>query len=141
MYRIRQWETDNLLRPTIMRRHTKVMQQTQSYRERSRAFLVKARQEFNQGDLVQASEKGWGAAAMMVKAIAAQRGLEHENHRHLFPVVRGLVRQTGDRELRRLFAVANDLHRNFYENWLPVEDVAEGLDDVGEFVEKVERLL
>ena len=28
-------------------------------------------------------EKGWGAAALMLKAVAEQRGWEHGKHRHL----------------------------------------------------------
>ena len=49
-------------------------QQVQTYRERSRAFLAKARGELLTGDLEQASEKAWGAAALMVKAVAERRG-------------------------------------------------------------------
>ena len=49
--------------------------------------------------------------------------------------------ETRDRELRGLFHVANGLHRNFYENWLDTDDVAEGLEDVERFVEKIERSL
>ena len=60
--------------------------QEQIYRERSRAFLVKARTEFDAGDLEQASEKAWGAAAMMVKAVAERRGVPNgkpQSQRHL----------------------------------------------------------
>ena len=117
------------------------MQEALTYRERSQGFLVKAWEELEAGDLEQASEKGWGAAAVMVKAVAEARGLEHEKHGHLFGVVRVLARETSDRELRGLFHVANGLHRNFYENWLDTDDVAEGLEDVERFVEKIERFL
>ena len=113
----------------------------QTYRERSRAFLVQARQELRRGDLAQASEKGWGAASLVVKAVAEQRGMEHRIHRHLFRVVDSLVRQTGDRDLNRLFRLANDLHSNFYENWLSQEQVEQGLEDVERFVAKVEQVL
>ena len=50
------------------------MQETRTYQERSRASLVKAREELEAGDFEQASEKAWGAAALMVKAVAQQRG-------------------------------------------------------------------
>ena len=40
----------------------------------SQDFLTKAYKYFEEGDLVQASEKGWGAAASMVKAVAEERG-------------------------------------------------------------------
>jgi uncharacterized protein (UPF0332 family) len=117
------------------------MQQTQTYRERSRAFLSKAREELRAGDLEQASEKGWGAAALMVKAVADERGKEHKQHRHLFSVVGDLVKETNDRELGLLFHVANDLHSNFYENWLSPEQVEQVVEEVERFVDKVERLL
>ena len=47
---------------------------TQKYQQQSRHLLTQALRELDQGDLVQASEKGWGAAAQMVKAVAEQRG-------------------------------------------------------------------
>ena len=115
--------------------------QEQIYRERSRAFLVKARTEFDAGDLEQASEKAWGAAAMMVKAVAERRGVPNESHNGLWDVVNDLSKQTGDRQLRRLFHVANGLHKNFYENRLKVESVTDGIDDMEEFVGKVEQFL
>ena len=117
------------------------MQQTQTYRERSRAFLSKARLELHAGDLEQASEKGWGAASLMAKAAAEQLGLEHTIHRHLFRVVGHLERQTNDDELERLFHVANGLHGNFYENWFGSEQVERALGDVEQFVAKVEATL
>ena len=49
------------------------MSQT-SYTSRSMTYLSQASEELAKGDLCQASEKGWGAAAEMVKAVAAVRG-------------------------------------------------------------------
>ena len=53
------------------------MQRTTTYREQSRrgVFLAQAHEELAKGDLQQASEKGWGAASQMVKAVAQERGL------------------------------------------------------------------
>ena len=95
----------------------------------------------DQGDLAQASEKGWGAAAQMVKAIADQRGWPHDGHASLFQVIRQSADDTGDTQLVRLFQIANSLHINFYENWIPSESVGESLEAVGELVEKLEQLL
>ena len=53
---------------------------SQQYRQASERFLAQARQEFADGDLAQASEKGWGATAQMLKAIAQQRGWQHHRH-------------------------------------------------------------
>ena len=117
------------------------MQETLTYRERSRVFLAKAHKELEAGDLEQASEKAWGAAAVMVKAVAQERGLKHNEHRHLRGVVRMLARESNDRELRRLFQVANDLHTNFYEHHDDADEVTEDLRAVVRFVDKVERFL
>ena len=50
---------------------------TQQYQQASEHFLAQARQELADGDLPQASEKGWGATAQILKAIAERRGWEH----------------------------------------------------------------
>ena len=114
---------------------------TQKYRQASRQLLAQARRELHAGDVRQASEKGWGAAAQMVKAVAQQRGWEHDSHALLFNVVRDIQSQTGDPDLRRLFRLANALHINFYEDWLDRVDVAEGLDDVERLLDKIEPVL
>ena len=98
-------------------------------------------EELLAGDLEQASERAWGAAALMVKAVADQRGMEHKQHCHLFFIVDGLAKESNDRELGRLCHTANGLHSNFYEHWLSTELVAHRLVDVGQFVDMVERLL
>ncbi len=118
-----------------------MVQQKRSYRERSRGFLVKAREELAAGDLEQAAEKGWGAAATIMKAFADQNGLDHERHSQLFPVLRAVINKSSDREIRRLFGIASGLHINFYEDSMTAEEVGEDLDAVERFVEKVEALL
>ncbi len=117
------------------------MQETLTYRERSRIFLAKAREELEAGDLEQASEKGWGAAAVMVKAVAEARGVRHKAHWRLERFVETLADETSDESLRDLFDAANSLHGNFYENNYGVRGVRRRLRRVEEFVDKVERLL
>ena len=56
-----------------------------TYRNQSKAFLEQAHNELRAGDLLQASEKGWGAASQMVKAVAESRGWQHDQHRLLPP--------------------------------------------------------
>jgi hypothetical protein len=115
--------------------------QHEKYSSASRELLAKAQEALAQGDLVQASEKGWGAAAQAVKAVAEQRGWPHNGHTYLYQAVRRLVEETGDRQLSTFFHVAGNLHSNFYENWLPMELVRSGIEDVQQFVEKLEQLL
>ena len=117
------------------------MQETQTYRERSRIFLAQAFEELRSGDLAQASEKGWGAAAQIVKAWADAHDLEHKSHRRLLQVAYRIARETGDDELGGLFDSAQILHINFYEGVMEPDDVTRRLDNVEKFVAKVEQLL
>ena len=112
-----------------------------AYARQSRLFLRQAREELAQDDLRQASEKGWGAAAQIVKAAAEQRGLDHRGHAELFAVVRHLHSESRDASLRLQFQIATGLHTNFYEGWLDHDDVAGSLNIVSQFVDKVEALL
>ena len=88
-------------------------------------------------DLLQASEKGWGAAAQAVKAIAETRGWDHRGHRQLHQAVDRLVAETGQAELRTLFASANILHSNFYDGFLSEEAVRGYLKEVERFIEQL----
>jgi hypothetical protein len=115
--------------------------QVRTYRSASKELLEQAMNELAQGDVRQASEKGWGAAAQMVKAVAQQRGWSHNHHALLHQIVDNLAKETGDNELHQLFHTANSLHINFYENWSTPNGVASGIHDIERLVEKLEPLL
>ena len=114
---------------------------TQTYQQASERFLAQARAELSDGDLAQASEKGWGAAAQMVEAIAEQRGWRHRSHALLFEAVDALADEAGDQDIARLFDVASALHVNFYENWRSATNISRGLDDVETLIGKLSPLL
>ena len=113
---------------------------TTTYHATSRKLLAQSREELTRGDVLQASEKGWGAAAQMLKAIAERRGWEHGRHRHWSRAASRLRYETGDRDIYRWFQVAEALHGNFYKNQMEPTDVGESLDDVERFLDKVEPL-
>ena len=113
---------------------------TETYAQAARHLLAQAQAELAQDDVRQASEKGWGAAAQIVKAVAESRGWEHRTHAALFRVVSDLASETGDDDLRTLFHVANSLHINFYENWNTADNVRSGLSDVARLLDKLETL-
>lgn len=52
----------------------------EQYQTLSEKYLAEAKELLKEGDLVQASEKLWGAAALIVKMVAAKRGLKLEQH-------------------------------------------------------------
>ena len=111
------------------------------YRAKGREFLAQAKAELAAGDLPQASEKGWGAAAQMVKAVAEHRGWQHRHHGLLTDAVERLVGETGDEELADLFAIANSLHVNFYEDRLRSGTVSRHLDAMEALLDRLEPLL
>ena len=106
----------------------------------SREFVRHAQEEFDRGDRLQASEKAWGAAAHAVKAIAAERGWNHDSHRLLFDVVTKLSRDTGNPALSAYFREASSLHQNFYENWQSDGSVQDGINQVKALVELLEEV-
>lgn len=106
----------------------------QKYLKEAEAFLAK-------GDYVQASEKLWGAAAEIVKVVAAKRGAELKTHGDLWEFVTKLRIELNDSELSKLFLQANYLHQNFYEGILPPQIVKDGAEAVKEFIHKLERLI
>lgn len=111
------------------------------YIEQGHRYLEQAFAELEQDDLRQASEKGWGAASQLVKAYAAEQGLPHDGHGLLFRAVRHLVEETGDISLHTLFNAAGGLHQNFYEGEHSDTQVRHDLEQVTEFVSKVEAVL
>ena len=93
-------------------------------------FLARARSYLADDDLLQASEKGWGAAAQAVKAVAESRGWEHSGHRQLQRTIRRLVDETGLSDIRDGFNEANTLHANIYDGFLETQDISENLERV-----------
>ena len=106
------------------------MTQATDHIEVSSHFIRKADEYMAQGDLLQASEKAWGATARQVKAVAQRRGWDHQRHGQLFGVIDAIASETGRPEINDLFHVANGLHDNSYERWLTTEQVADGIADV-----------
>ena len=114
---------------------------TQTYQAASRRLLAQARAELAAGDVPQASEKGWGAAAQIVKAVAQQRGWPHDSHRLLFRAAHRLRDEAANPDIVRLFGLAHNLHVNFYDDILDAQAVAQGLDDVEGLVGLLESLV
>ena len=90
---------------------------------------------------VQASEKFWGAAATIVKSVAAKRGVSIRSHGQLYRFVAKLTDEMTDPDLATLFSVAAALHQNFYENWLPSEIVVHHGEAVKQLVDKLDALM
>lgn len=103
------------------------------YRQQSRTFLAKGREYLADGDLHQASEKGWGAAAWMAKAVADAHGWKYTKHDEFFTVMYQAEELSGDARLRTLWPMANTLHGFFYTRkiFLRPDVIDDGLDRMG----------
>ena len=113
---------------------------TQRYEAGSRHLLRQAEEELAAGDARQAAEKGWGAAALAVKAYCAQNRWKHDSHFRLRQAVRRIARITGDKEFSYLFRTADLLHVCFYEDFYNVDEVGEYLVDILIFLDKLAEL-
>lgn len=114
----------------------------EDYRLQSREFLERSRRYLAEDALHQASEKGWGAAAWMTKAVAVARGWQYDKHEHFGEVLYQARNLTGDDRIRTLRAIANGLHGNFYQRkrFLHADDIASSLDEVATLLDILEPL-
>ncbi len=112
------------------------------YRQQARQFLAKSREYLAAGDLHQASEKGWGAAAWMTKAVATAQGWEYSKHDQFSVVLDNARRATGNDHLRGLRSIANELHGNYYkrEFLLSADAIELDLASVSELLDILEPL-
>jgi hypothetical protein len=113
----------------------------EAYMNLSEKYLRDADDLLAKGDYIQASEKLWGSAVLMVKAVAASRGSTISSHGELFSFVRRLGEEEDEPELRRLFSVANTLHQNFYENWLHEDVIKEYSEDIKQLITELKKLI
>lgn len=111
------------------------------YLKLSEKYLRDSEELLAKKDYVQASGKAWGAASQIVKALAAREGREIRSHASLWEYMDELAERLGDLMLRYLWRTANNLHQNFYENWMPAGEVELAVKDVKTFVEKLKAIL
>ena len=111
------------------------------YLEMGRNLIQKAQQELDRGeDLLQASEKAWGAVAHSLKSIAALRGWNHHHHLLLEDLAAVLQLQTNSTYILDRFDVAEKLHTNFYENRLEPDTLQHRINRCRELRDELERI-
>ena len=113
----------------------------EAHRRQARHFQLKSREYLAEGELHQASEKGWGMAAWMTKAVALTYGWEYRKHEHFNVILNHVRLMLGDNRIAGWRGIANDLHSNFYKRFLDADSIALDLDQVDELLEALEPLL
>lgn len=107
------------------------------YLEQSHEFMAKSREYLAAGALHQASEKGWGAASHMAKAVAAAQGWRYETHAGFNEVLYQARELSGNPRIQELRAVASELHNNYYrrKRHLNPRDIGESLERIAELLD------
>ena len=114
---------------------------TEKYAAMSRRYIEQADDEFEKGDLGQASNKAWGAAALALKCIAELRGWNHNKHGLLYDISGQMADELGRPDMRRLFRSANAMHQNYYEDWMAADEVRDGIDDAKTYLQALEAAM
>lgn len=100
-------------------------------------LLEQAREELRRGDVRQAAEKLWGAAALAVKAYAAWReGKRLTSHGELWMYSRRLKHELGE-WIHDAWMNATSMHICFYEGWCAEEDVRDAMRRIERLVREV----
>ena len=106
------------------------------YENQAQEFLANSRDFLAAGNLHQASEKGWGAAAHMAKAVATAQGWQYETHADFSEVMHQASQLAGNPRIQELRSIANELHHNYYRRKRHLNAGAIGAD-----VERIAELL
>jgi hypothetical protein len=109
--------------------------------ERSWHFLALVDDEVERGELEEASNKLWGAAAHAIKAVAERRGWPHGAHGDLAEAVMRLVDDEGAPSiLYTYYTSANWFHSRFYGGPPGESVIRNGKRDMTDFIRLLERL-
>lgn len=86
------------------------------------------------GDRSQAAESAWSAADICLKAIADRRGWGYGFLGDSFRVAHNLAVEKNNPQIKLLFYSAHNLHRNWDIEVIPLDFLADQIDDVKEFL-------
>ena len=109
--------------------------------ETAQDFLEKSDRYFDEGDVLQGSEKIWGAAAHVVMAAAQQNGWPFGDHRSLKIAVRRFADEHNEPSLVSQFGVAEKFHANFYHKFMQDYEYRDDRPEVRQFVEKMQSFM
>lgn len=102
----------------MQRRETPI----QKHARIARQFLDAADVYFDNGEIVQVSEKLWGAASHATKALCIYRGWKHSRYAHIREAVRRMATEAGDESIMDGYMIAHAHHQNFYTDGMEPEE-------------------
>lgn len=110
------------------------LERAQEYVEAAKDLLGRAQEELEKGDVRQAAEKAWGAAALAVKAYAEwKENRRLTSHGELWEYSRKMINELGS-WVQDAWMNAAGMHVCFYEGWCTDKHVEEA-------TKRIERLV
>ena len=94
-------------------------------------------EQFAAGDVLQGSEKLWGASSHAVTAVAKRRGWPYGKYRAGANAVNRLAEEYGEPLLAAGFSIARQFHNNFYRDFMEDDDVEDDRPKVHDFVNRM----
>ena len=107
----------------------------------SRELLAKAWAELAAGDLQQASEKAWGAAAFALKAVAERRRWFNDADWKLGRIAAILALELDDRSITAGYLGTREAHYNFYHHEFGAWQIAMFIEDAARMLHNLEPAL
>lgn len=109
--------------------------------EIARHLLQQAQEEMDRDDILQASEKAWGAAAHAVKAVAERRRWFNDADWRLGRIATVIAAEQGDGTISTYYRSVREAHYNFYHHEFNPMQVQEVVNDAASLVGKLETVL
>ena len=106
----------------------------------SQHLLQQAQAELAKGDILQASEKAWGATAHAVKSACQRLGWNHHAHDHLRLAASYLATEFGHDDLQYAFGYLDGIHVNYYEHQFEYDDVERQVNRAAYFTRELAAL-
>ena len=110
------------------------------YEEISRRLLQQAQEELDRGEILQASDKVWGATAHAIKAVCQRMGWNHHAHNHLSAAANYVASGLGRYDLMEAFGFLEAMHTNYYEHQKEADQVRVEVNRAGFFVREFAAL-
>ncbi len=109
------------------------------YEEISRQLIEQAQEELDKGDILQASDKVWGATAHAIKAVCQRMGWNHHAHNHLRAAANCIAAGLGNDDLLSAYLSLDALHVNYYEHQRGAGEVRIAINRAAFFTQELAR--
>ncbi len=110
------------------------------HEEISRHLLQQAQDELDKGDILQASDKVWGAVTEAIKAYAQERGWNCNTENYIRDAARCIAVVQGRGELRTLYGYLEAVNNRLSEQTEESDELANWLNSAGFYIRELAAL-